>query len=406
MSVVSIFSGSFCSAEEVAHQVADRLGYPLLRDEDLIGRAVKEGGPQAEVLRRAMYGRTSIFNQFSHEKERAVIWLKLAMALLLENQDMVFLGYAALLPPDYISHVLEVCLIAETKHRAQKAAREQGLSPKEALARVHRDDEAAIRWVEYLRGREPWDPQLYDILLPIDKSSIEEVVQTICAHAEDRPLQPNEASKQAVNDFLVSTKLEKALAAEGHNPRDLAVEIHAGKASIMINKKVMRLSKLAEELEAHARSVSGVDEVKVDAGPDFYQADIYRHADFKLPSKVLLVDDEREFVQTLSERLMLREIGSAVVYDGEEALRLVAEDEPEVLVLDLKMPGIDGIEVLRRLKRDYPKVEVIILTGHGSESDKETCLQLGAFAYLEKPVDIERLSEVMQEAYDAVGKRQ
>jgi two-component system, OmpR family, response regulator CpxR len=111
-------------------------------------------------------------------------------------------------------------------------------------------------------------------------------------------------------------------------------------------------------------------------------------------------------VQTLSERLMLREIGSAVVYDGEEALRLVAEDEPEVLVLDLKMPGIDGIEVLRRLKRDYPKVEVIILTGHGSESDKETCLQLGAFAYLEKPVDIERLSEVMQEAYDAVGKRQ
>lgn len=405
MSVVSIFSGSFCGAEEIAHLVADHRGCPLLRDEDLIGRTVKEGGPSAEVLRRAMYGRTSVFNQFSHEKERAVGWLKLAMAQLLEREDLVFLGYAAQLIPDYISHVLEVCLIAETSRRADRAAREQGISHKEALARVHRDDEAAIRWVEYLRGREPWDPQMYDILLPMDKTSIEQAAETIGAHAKDKPLIPNSSSRQAVQDFLLASRLENALAAEGHNPRHLKVEARSGVASIMINKTVMRMNKLAEELEKQARKVSGVEEVKVEPGPDYYKADVYRRADFRLPSKVLLVDDEREFVQTLSERLMLREIGSAVVYDGEEALRLVAEDEPEVLVLDLKMPGIDGMEVLRRIKRDYPRVEVIILTGHGSERDKEACMQMGAFAYLEKPVDIDRLSEVMQEAYDAVRKR-
>ncbi len=405
MSVVSIFSGSFCGAEEVAHKVADRLGCPLLRDEDLIGKTVKDGGPSAEILRRAMYGRTSVFNQFSHEKEGAVCWLKVAMAMLLEKEDLVFLGYAAQLIPNSISHVLEVCLIAETRHRADRAAREHGLSQKEALARVHRDDEAAIRWVEYQRGREPWEPQMYDILLPMDKTSIDEAVETICTHAEDKPLVPTDSSRQAVQDFLLAARLEKALAAEGHNPRHIKIEAQSGVANIMINKAVMRLNKLAEELEKHARQVPGVNQVTVEPGPDYYQADVYRRADFRLPSKVLLVDDEREFVQTLSERLMLREIGSAVVYDGEEALRLVAEDEPEVLVLDLKMPGIDGMEVLRRLKRDYPKVEVIILTGHGSERDKEACMQMGAFAYLEKPVDIDRLSQVMQEAYDAVRKR-
>jgi two-component system response regulator CpxR len=406
MSVVSIFSGSFCGAEEVAHQVADRLGYSLLRDEDLIGRIVKEGGPSAEILRRAMYGRTSVFNQFSHEKERAVSWLKLAMAEILENEDLVFLGFAAMLPPNYISHILEVCLIADTKHRADKAAREQGLSQKEALARLHRDDEAAIRWVEYLRAEEPWDPQLYDIMLPMDKTGINDAVETICAHAGDKPLIPTAGSRQEAKDFLLAAKLENALAVQGHNPKHIKVETQDGNASIMINKSVMRLNKLAEELEKQSLKVPGVKSAKVEAGPEYYQADVYRRADFRLPSKVLLVDDEREFVQTLSERLMLREIGSAVVYDGEEALRLVAEDEPEVLVLDLKMPGIDGIEVLRRLKRDYPKVEVIILTGHGSERDKESCMQLGAFAYLEKPVDIDRLSEVMKEAYDSVRKRQ
>jgi DNA-binding response OmpR family regulator len=88
-----------------------------------------------------------------------------------------------------------------------------------------------------------------------------------------------------------------------------------------------------------------------------------------------------------------------VAYDGEEALSLVKSEEPEVMVLDLKMPGIDGIEVLRRMKKEHPNVEVIILTGHGSEREKELARELGAFAYLEKPVDIDVLSQTMKEAY-------
>jgi DNA-binding response OmpR family regulator len=75
---------------------------------------------------------------------------------------------------------------------------------------------------------------------------------------------------------------------------------------------------------------------------------------------------------------------------------MVEDDEPEVIILDLRMPGIDGIEVLRRVKRSHPDIEVIILTGHGSEEDRATCLELGAFAYLQKPVDIEELSETLR----------
>ncbi len=68
------------------------------------------------------------------------------------------------------------------------------------------------------------------------------------------------------------------------------------------------------------------------------------------------------------------------------------------MVLDLKMPGLDGIEVLRRVKKSRPEVEVIILTGHGSEQDRETCMNLGAFAYMHKPVNIEVLSAKLKEA--------
>jgi len=119
-------------------------------------------------------------------------------------------------------------------------------------------------------------------------------------------------------------------------------------------------------------------------------------------SKVLLVDDEVEFTDTLSERLRIRDFDTSVVHDGAQALAAIEQDEPDVMILDLKMPGIDGIEVLRRLKKTKPRIEVIVLTGHGSDRDRELALELGAFAYLEKPVNLRKLTSVLQ---DAVSRR-
>jgi two-component system, OmpR family, response regulator CpxR len=125
-----------------------------------------------------------------------------------------------------------------------------------------------------------------------------------------------------------------------------------------------------------------------------------------IPFKVLLVDDEQEFVQTLSERLMMRDMDTAVAYDGESALSMIKEDEPEVMVLDLRMPGIDGIEVLRQVKSTNPDIEVIILTGHGDEKDKDICMKFGAFAFLQKPVDFQLLTQTLIKANEKVrGKK-
>jgi len=115
--------------------------------------------------------------------------------------------------------------------------------------------------------------------------------------------------------------------------------------------------------------------------------------------KVLLVDDEEDFVESLSERIKMRDIDSGIALNGEEALRLVDEEVPDVMVLDLKMPGIDGMEVLRRVKKAYPKVQVIMLTGHGSEKDEKEARRLGAFEYLEKPTSIETLIKHIKRAF-------
>jgi len=115
--------------------------------------------------------------------------------------------------------------------------------------------------------------------------------------------------------------------------------------------------------------------------------------------KVLLVDDEEDFVKSLAERIKMRKLGSEVALNGEEALQIVSDQIPDVMVLDLKMPGIDGMEVLRRVKKAYPSVEVIILTGHGSEKDEKDARRLGAFDYLQKPVDIDHLVQFIKRAY-------
>ena len=115
--------------------------------------------------------------------------------------------------------------------------------------------------------------------------------------------------------------------------------------------------------------------------------------------KVLLVDDGEEFVKALAERLKMRDLRSDTVLDGEEALSYVEDQEPDVMVLDLKMPGIDGMEVLRQVRKAYPNIQVIILTGHGTEKHEEEAKRLGAFDYLEKPVNLDVLVKKMKAAY-------
>jgi len=119
---------------------------------------------------------------------------------------------------------------------------------------------------------------------------------------------------------------------------------------------------------------------------------------------ILLVDDERDFVNTLAERMAIRGLETRVAYDGESALQMIQDETFAAMVLDLRMPGIDGLEVLREVGRTHPQISVIVLTGHGSEKDREKCESLGAFAYLNKPVNIKDLASLLKKAQEAGGK--
>ena len=403
MPVIGIFSGTFCRQEAVVQEIHDRIGFEIVSDSDIVKKASALCGIAESKIERAFSAKTSVFNNFTHEKERSMAHMRLAIARMLHEDKLVFSGFSSQLIPEKITHLLRICLIADLKFRKEAAGSEMQMSEKDAAALIRKRDEDRAAWVQTLRETaDPWDPSLYDMVIPMDKVDVDKAVASIQDHLSTDLLQPNEQSRKAVEDFVLASEVGAALTREGHNAD---VEAEDGVVTIIINKHVLMLSRLEEELKSIAARVTGVKSVNTKVGKNYYQADIYRKVDFQAPTKVLLVDDEREFVQTLSERLLMRDMGSAVAYDGESALKLVHDDEPEVMILDLKMPGIDGIEVLRRVKKTRPEIEVIILTGHGSEADRKVCMDLGAFAYLQKPVDIAVLTETLKKANEKIREK-
>ena len=124
--------------------------------------------------------------------------------------------------------------------------------------------------------------------------------------------------------------------------------------------------------------------------------------DQEMEAKVLLVDDEQDFLETLSSRLEMRGLKVSAVTSGEQASAVAKEQEYDAIVVDLSMPGIDGLETLKRIKANTPNAEIIMLTGHGSVASGVEAMKLGAGDFLQKPVE---LTELMSKIGEAKGKR-
>ena len=114
--------------------------------------------------------------------------------------------------------------------------------------------------------------------------------------------------------------------------------------------------------------------------------------------RVLIIDDEDQFVDAVVERLRLRGFEANGVTSGQDAMELLHQRSYDVVLLDVKMPGLGGLEVIRKVKEKWPDLQVVMLTGHGSTQDAEEGMQLGAFKYVMKPVKIDDLISIIHEA--------
>lgn len=403
MPIVSIFSGSFCREDDVVKSLQATTGYNLISDQDIVTRASKLSSIPPERLFRCFSNKLSAFNPFTRELERSLSWLKLALAEHLQKNNFILHGSSSHLIPLSISHALHVCLIADLHYRIHGCSRFCNINREDAAKRIADEDANKAAWVKRVKQVEdPWDSSLYDMVLPTNTLDDGKITELMCKGLRTNAVAHTDAGMQAVADFMEEARIETALARKGHAAQ---VRTNGTHVSLTIDRPVMMFERLEDELKSIVRTVSKDCNITVSVAPETDKPGIYRKYSPDTPSRVLLVDDEREFVQTLSERLEMRDIGSAVVYDGESALEMIEQDEPEVMLLDLQMPGINGIEVLKTVKKTHPAIEVIILTGHGTQKDKDICMNMGAFAYLEKPVDIDLLSQTIVRANERLRRK-
>jgi CheY-like chemotaxis protein/cytidylate kinase len=398
MAIITIFSSLYCNEREIIAKLAKKLDYTIL-DEELIEETSKSYHVSVNKLRSTLNGHTPFLNNLTHEREKNIAYLKSILAQLVSKNNVIYHGFAGHLLPKNITHILKVCILGNHEYRLKTAIEQGNISEQNAKSKIRKDDEKRLKWVHNLCNLSPWDESLYDMIIPIHTSSVDETVALISENIRKRALETTPESQKTMDDFLFVSKVNVPLVENDYN---VNIDHDNGNITISLKEYVIRFGHMKEKIKNIVSSVPGVKDIEVIMGPNVRIPS--RYDELQASPRFLLVDDEKEYVQTLSDRLQTRDLQSAIAYDGEEALSYIEKDEPDVMVLDLKMPGVDGMEVLRKVKKERPHVEVIILTGHGSEQDRTSAMELGAFAYLEKPVDIEVLSKTMKEAYDKINK--
>jgi CheY-like chemotaxis protein len=402
MTIIAVFSGIYCATEEIVGKVADRLGYTPVGDRLLEEAALGSGLPR-EKVERSLAGERGLLNAFTHDFEKSLIHLKAALARHLGSNEQIVTGPASLLIPPSITHTLWVEVTAMRDFRIERAQARHDLDVAAARKRIDENDEEISRWVGILVNSGLWSAERFDLRIPTPGTSVDEAVELICKAETRDALRPTDSSIQAVADFRMATEINLALLERGRYYCDVTVENRhvtvevsrkAGQGQLAQALNTMRFENIGDEVREICKTVPGIESVEVRPG-----------GGYRRPSRTLLVDDEREYVVTLSERLGMRNIPSDVAYDGPEALSYMKTTLPDVMVLDLRMPGMDGLEVLRRTRAEHPEIEIIVVTGHGSEADEKAARELGAFDYLNKPVDINILAERIQAASEKAQQR-
>jgi two-component system response regulator CpxR len=300
MSIIAAFAGTYCKEEPAIREIVKRTGSKYLTDADIVTKASCLSGLSEGKILKAFYAKMPVFNQFTHEKELSVAYLKLALAKTLSEDNIFINGFTSLLIPSSITDLLRICIIADMKTRVS-AAGESGMSEREALKTLHKDDEDRTAWVKgILEKDDPWDFSMYDMVLPTDKMTPEEIGSRVTKTMGRDIFIRSSSSEKAIKDFILASRIEAALIKEGHYY--VTAEPDAGNVTLTINKNVLILKRLEDALQSMAGKISGVKYVTTKVGKQFYQADIVRKFDLEMPSKPFFTDDERQFLPTLSEK--------------------------------------------------------------------------------------------------------
>ncbi len=263
MAIVTLSRGTYSGARTVAEELAKRLGYPCVGQEAIFAAARAFGVPEAELS--ATLIKPPRILQLTPGKRIAILnVIRAALLKLSCNGNLVYHGFAGHLLLGEVQHVLRVRVIASLEYRIAAARQRHGGTREEALARIRRRDRQSLHWARYLYGIDLLNPEHYDLMLNLERLSIDEAVQTLAGMTELQSFTPSAASRQAFEDLLLGSLVwaELYLAPET-KAADVRAEAWQGRVVITGSAGSEQRVRSIREI---ARRVSGVREVVCEVG--------------------------------------------------------------------------------------------------------------------------------------------
>lgn len=210
MPIITISRGSYSKGKEVAEKLAKVLHYDCISREILLEASEEFNIPEISLV-RAMHNSTSVLNRFLHGKNQYINYYQYALLKRLQNDNVVYHGLVGQYFLQSIPHVFKVRILAGMEERVREVMRRDQVAEKEAENILQKDDDERRKWGLKLYGIDVWDSRLYDMVLLIDKLSVDEAVDVIADVVKKPVFQTTEASRQLLNDQLMAAKIKALL---------------------------------------------------------------------------------------------------------------------------------------------------------------------------------------------------
>jgi len=263
MSVIMISRGAYHRGKELAEKIALKLGYQCLSRDILLEASAKYDVPEVN-LKKSMERAPNFFEKLGFEKEKYIAYMQAALLNRLKKDHIVYNGLAGHLFVKDVSHAFFVRVVVDMQDRVQYCMQSEGVPEEKAYEMLHNLDEQRKKWGLYLHGVDITDPGQYDMVININRLTVDEAADIICSTAVLEKFQTTAESRQKIEDLALEAEV-KAVLMNVKPPKD--VSAHNGIVSVQVQAGMFADDKIARMVEALTRSVEGVKEVRTEVLP-------------------------------------------------------------------------------------------------------------------------------------------
>ena len=259
MGIITISRGSYSMGKAVAEQVAERLGYSILSRDLLLDASERYKIPEIKLI-RAIHDAPGILERFSHSKQAYLAYIRAALTQRVCSDNVVYHGLAGHIMLKGIPGVLKVRIIADLEQRVASEVKRENISAQEARTLIIKDDQQRRGWAKSIHGVDPWDCSLYDLVICINRLSIDNAVDFICQAANSEGFRSNEQSLRQIKDLAIACQVKAELVEEFPS---VGVVCQYGNVVIYTRDQGQSGGKLHKQLDHLRKKISGIFNIEI-----------------------------------------------------------------------------------------------------------------------------------------------